>query len=98
MEILLEKSEQVFFSQFYNATLPVEFLESYFYKDSNARIFTTIFILEIVGVNLLYFLGSGFSWYFLFDKSILSSKKMLPNQVIYFLFMIDLERNQVVCN
>jgi hypothetical protein len=83
MEILLEKSETFFFNAFYNSTIPQNILENYFYKESNTRIFTTIFILEMVGVNILYFLGSGFSWYFLFDKNILLDKKILPNQVLY---------------
>jgi hypothetical protein len=59
MEILLSKSDKLFFDSFYNATIPASVIDNYFTPNSNLRIFVTIYILEMVGVNLLYFLGSG---------------------------------------
>jgi lathosterol oxidase len=81
MDLIIKATDDVFFDSFYNTTLPLSLHPYFESQQSYIRQFTTIWILEMVGVLLLYFIGSSFSYYFLYDKELKKDKKYLKNQI-----------------
>jgi lathosterol oxidase len=80
MDLILQATDTVFFDSFYSY-FP-SFTRPYFESQTHpVRQFTTLWILEMVGVLFLYFVGSTLSYYFLYDKELKKDKKYLPNQI-----------------
>lgn len=77
MDIVLELADRNFLNQAYRYLPESDYLS----QDHWARQSLSLFAIALVGVNLLYFLLSSASYFFLFDKTLKSHPKYLKNQI-----------------
>lgn len=82
MDLVLNATDGLVFDALYPSVLPSGLYESYFASSSNTvRQITSIWLLEMVGVLILYFGGSTLSYVTWFDHSIKKHPKYLKNQI-----------------
>ncbi len=82
MDLVLNATDAYFFDHFYQNHLSTHLYQTYFSSRTFAtRQITTIWLLEMVGVLILYFGGSSFAYFLFFDKSLKQHPKYLKNQI-----------------
>jgi len=76
MDIVLQKSNEIILNSFYNQ-LKKSFEIDFTNQNSTQRQCFSLWLIAVIGVNVLYFTLATLSFYFLFDKRLLSHPKVL---------------------
>ena len=81
MDLVVNATDAFFFDEFYAQYLPSALSPYYNTRTSIIRQITSIWLLEMVGVLLLYFVGSSIAYYCFYDKELKKHPKFLKNQI-----------------
>jgi Delta7-sterol 5-desaturase len=79
MDLVLSACDHWFLDDLYQK-FPLQ-LQTFLDKDSIYRQSLSLWFISFVGVNILYFTLSSFSYHFLFDKTLMNHPKYLKNQI-----------------
>ncbi|KAJ3326650.1 c-5 sterol desaturase [Blyttiomyces sp. JEL0837] len=79
-DLLLNFTDPLVFDTMYSF-LPKQAQPYFTPRDAIPRQLFSLWIILSLGGTLLYFLGAGFNYYFLFDKATLKHPKFLKNQI-----------------
>ncbi|KAJ3190829.1 Lathosterol oxidase [Irineochytrium annulatum] len=80
MDIVLNFTDPVF-DGLYGSVIPEPYRDHFTARDAIPRQLSSLFLILLVGGSLLYFLGAGLNFHFLFDKETMNHPKFLKNQI-----------------
>jgi lathosterol oxidase len=75
MDLVLRRLDELYFDDFYQK------LSLDLQRFDTVRQCFSLFLVELIGVNILYFTFSTLSYYLLFDKTLTKHPRFLKNQV-----------------